>query len=286
MSWHPTDLVSDADLLAYESTLLQTFGVATFEDKIGRALEDWLWPTLRANGFTPATFRTRYVADDVWGYTSSAYTDLQAETEDTTEDDINLATVLASASDYLYIGSTQTFRGIYLRMLDNVSSASGVLTVQYWAERWRTLAVADRTIATAGKTLSAGGSVTWTLPVDWATRKVNSSDLRYWARLSTSATPTGAKAGQIGCIRRSLLCAPVTMRALGLVFTEAPTRASEGPWREKADWYLREAELALQKALPLIGGEFDSDASEQIDSDEAAQTADEVSDGGWTLERA
>ena len=287
MSWAPTDLVADADLLSYESTLLSTFQVSTFRDKTQKALEDWMWPILRANGYSPQRFRTRYVATEVLGYTASVYTDLTGASSSTDTDDVNLATVFATVgTDLLYIGSSAQFRGLYLALTDNVSSVAGVLTVKYWAGAWKTLASADGTIGTAGKTLSAGGSVTWSLPVDWATRGVNGTDLRYWARLSVSATPTGAKAAQIGTIRRSVLCGPAALRTLGLIFTEAPSKSQDGPWREKADWYLREADLALQRALPLVASEFDTDEDEQIDPTEEGQTPGEAGAGGWKLERA
>jgi hypothetical protein len=75
MSWHPNDLVSDADLLAYEQTILTQFGQYEWEAKRKKALEDWLFPSLAAAGFDPYRLRTRYQAAQVWGYTSSAYTD-------------------------------------------------------------------------------------------------------------------------------------------------------------------------------------------------------------------
>ena len=59
----------------------------------------------------------------------------------------------------------------------------------------------------------------------------------------------------------------------------------DGPWREKADFYKEEAELALQRALATIGEEFDSDGSDQTSVAEQQQTPEQVS-GGWTLERA
>jgi len=48
-----------------------------------------------------------------------------------------------------------------------------------------------------------------------------------------------------------------------------------------------EADAALQRALPLLGGEFDTDISDQISPVEAVQTDQEVSDRmPFRLERA
>jgi hypothetical protein len=150
--------------------------------------------------------------------------------------------------------------------------------VAYWNGNWEALTVQDGTITDGGKTLSGGGSVTWLLPVDWMVRAVNGSTRYYWAKVTVSATPTSAKAGQLGVIRASSLRAPATFRTLQLIFQEAPT-GGDGPWRDKAEFYRQEADAALQRALLICGGEFDSDESDEISVTEAAQTAEEVSTG-------
>jgi hypothetical protein len=287
VSWALNDLMTDADLVAYEANILSQFGQADWESRRTKACEDWLFPILKAHGFDPYKLRTRFEPDAVLGYTASAYTDKTSASQDTTTEDLNLATVFATVgTDALYIGSTTLFRGIFLRLLDSVSSATATLTVKYWNGAWSALAnLADGTMQTNGKTLSAGGSVTWTLPTDWVTRKVNTSDPLYWVKVTVSATPTGAVASQIGTIRASALRAPVTFRTLQLIFQEAPT-GSDGPWDRKAERYQAEAEAALQRALPVIGGEFDTDESDLVSETEAEQTDDAVGGGPFILERA
>ena len=287
MSWHPSDLLADADLIAYEPRLFATFGVIEYGDQRSKAIEDWLWPSLRAAGFDPQRFRTRFAAEAVRGYTSSAYTDLTSAASSTTADDVALATVLAASSDYLYIGSTQPFRGVSLRLLDAVSSVATTLTVETWADRWIREAVADGTQGTPGKPLSAGGALTWRVRSEWAMRHIDSVGPYYWARLSCAAAPTGATASQIGVIRRSLLCAPVAFRTLAQIFRAAPL-SQDGPWEDKARYYEDAADAALSRALPILGGEFDTvTADDVIDAEEAAQTPDEARGAsGWTLERA
>jgi hypothetical protein len=284
VSWHPNDLVSDVDLLDYEAGILQ-MGQTTWQSKRTKALEDWLFPILKGRGLNPHRLRTRYEADAVYGYTGATYSDKTAASQDTTADDLNLATIFASVgADALYIGSVEPFKGLFIRLLESVNTAAAVLSVAYWNGNWENLLISDGTIQVAGKTLSAGGSVTWLLPVDWATRVVNASASLYWAKVTISATPTSAKAGQISCIRGSALRAPATFRTLQLIFQEAPT-GGDGPWREKAQFYKDEADAALQRALPLVGGEFDSDESDVVDTGEADQTTDQVG-GGWALVRA
>lgn len=290
MSWHPNDLLTDDDLLAYEATILTQFGRVDWQDRRQKALEDWLWPILRVRGLDPQRFRTRFAPQAVYGYTSSAYTDVTSYATSTATDDINLATTLAASTDYLYVGAVSPFRGLSVRMLDAVSSVSATATVQVWTDTWQTVPLdADSTQTVSGKPFSGGGALTWTLPSGLVTRSVNSSSAYYWARLSLSAAPTGAKLTQVGCIRRSVLCGPVAMRTLGLIFQEAPTR-TDGPWGLKAEWYLSEADRMLERAWSLLGGEFDTvTEDDQVDATEAAQTTAEAmegTEGGWTFERA
>ena len=284
-SWHPADLVDDTDLRAYETQIKESFDVQSYADKRSRALEDWLFPILAGQGFDPQRLRTRAAADLVYGYTSSAFSDKTAATQNTTDNDVDLAAIFATpGSDALYIGSGQPFRGLFFRLLDSVSAVASALTVSYWAGYWKALPIADRTAITSGKTFSGGGSVTWTLPGDWATRPVNSSGWLYWVKVTVSATPAGAACSQIGCIRASRLRAPATLRTLELIFREAPT-GQDGPWAAKAQYYGEEAAKAIERALPLVAGEFDTVPDDLIDNAENQQTAEDAG-GGWRLERA
>lgn len=286
MSWHPNDLVSDIDLRDYEESVLTSFGQTTWQGKRTKALEDWLFPILKGRGFDPFHLQTRAEADHVWSYTASAYVDRTGVVRSTTDDDLNLATVFATpGTDALYIGSAQPFRGLFLRMETAVSSVSGVLSVAYWNGNWEAVSVSDGTVQTAGKTLSAGGTVTWGLPYDWTTRTISTSTALYWVKVTLSATPTGAQAGQVAVVRSSVLRAPATFRTLALIFREAPA-SQDGPWLEKAQYYEQEADTALQRALSLVGGEFDTDASGQVSETEAAQTSEEAGGMPWALERA
>lgn len=285
MSWHPNDLVSDADLVAYEQTILTQFGQDEWQAKRTKALEDWLFPSLAVAGFDPYRFRTRYQPTLVYGFTSSAYTDYTAESRVVGVDGIPLATVLAASSDALYIGAPWQFRGVSIRMFDAVSTAAATLTVEAWRDAWVAMAVDNGTAATAGKPFSKGGTLAWTVPDDWVVRPINSSDALYWVRISLSAAPTSAAIGQIGVIRRSVVCGPAALRTLYYIFREART-SQDGPWEAKAEQYLLESEQAWQRVQPLLGREFDTDVvDDQVSAAEAVQTAAEVT-GGWTLERA
>lgn len=287
MSWAPNDLVTDADLVAYEANILTAFNQTDWADKRQLAIEHWLGPILRTRGFDLERLRTRYEPDVVRGYTAAAYTDLAGAAKSQTVDDLNMATVFATvANDALYIGSTQAFRGLSIRMEDAVSAIAAQLIVAHWADAWTALSINDGTRKVSGKSFSGGGAVTWRLPSNWVKRTVDSSDPLYFVKLTMSATPTSAKAGQIGVIRRSVFCAPLALRTLALVMREAPT-GGEGPWDVKAGWYETEADASLQRALEICGGEFETDdpATDQISETEAAQTAAEVSRGSFRLER-
>lgn len=287
MSWHPADLLTDADLRAYERDILTRFNVTDWAERREKVLEDWLWPQLRSHGFAPERFRTRYTPHVAFGYTSSAYTDILDAVTNTTADDLNLATTLAASSDALVIGSAQQFRGLSIRMLDAVSAVSATMTVELWQDAWRAVAVTDGTQATNGVPFSRGGPVTWRVPADWAVRTLSTNTTPYYyARLRLSAAPTSAKCGQVSVIRRSVLCGPVAYRTLATIFREAPMQ-QDGPWADKASFYETEAALAFQRALTLVGGEFDATdpTDDVLDRDDEAQTA-EAAGGGFRWERA
>lgn len=285
MSWHPADLVTDTDLKDYERDIQKSFGQTSWAAKRTKAIEDWLLPAMKARGLDPLKFRTRRDPVKVWGYTSAAYTDKTSDASSTTEDDVNLATILAASTDYLYIGLESPFRGLHARMLEAVSTVAATLTLQYWGDGWVTLPHVDGTAKTSGKPFSGGGTLLWTLPTDWQVRKVNGSDPLFWVRLALSSAPTGAKAVQLGCVRVSVFRAPTALRTLQLIMREAPTGA-DGPWLEKAEFYKDEADAALTRALDSCGGEFDTDNSDQVSATEAAQTVEEVGGfTGLTLER-
>jgi hypothetical protein len=285
VSWYPSDLLTDSDLLAYESTLDQAFNVDEWAEKRELAIQ-WVFSRLKANGFDPDKFRTRHEPDLVYGYTGSAYSDQTDEATDETSDDLNLATIFATpGTDALYIGSEKPFRGLSWRVLDTVSAVAGTVTVAYWGDAWMSLALDNQTNS-GGIPFVKGGSMTWRQPSNWALRPLNSSDPLYWVKVTVSATPTAAKAGQLGCIRRSALCSVAALRTLVLLMREAPT-GGDGPWREKANWYESQLDVELQVALQNVGGEFDTDDSDQISDDEADQTAEEAGGSGpFKMERA
>jgi hypothetical protein len=116
---------------------------------------------------------------------------------------------------------------------------------------------------------------------------VSTFDRLYWVKVTTTVTPTSATAGQVGVIRSSLLTAPVTLWTLALIMLEAPS-SGKGPWSDKQKNYERLAQDALQRALPSLGGEFETDdpATDQISEEESEQTTEEATGGPWRLERA
>lgn len=287
MSWHPNDLVSDADLLAYEPTILQQFARAEWTDKRTKALEDWLWPALTTRGLDPDRLRTRVQPVAVLSYTASTFTDRTAVAHSVDAEDVLLGAYLTGTADALYVGHDRPFRGVSIRLTDTPSTATASLAVALWADAWTPVIAEDGTAATAGKTLSRGGAVTWRQPSGWVVRALNGSDPLYWARLTVSAALTaGAKAGTVSAIRRSVFCAPVTYKTLEWIFRAAPT-AQDGPWRDKADFYGDQAETALSRAFEAAGGEFDTETVDDvIDATEAAQTGDEAGAvSAWTMER-
>jgi len=286
MSWTPNDLVTDADLLAHHPTILSQFGKIHWGDARAKAIEDWLWPQLLAANYDPQRFRTRFAAEAVYIDANGTFSDVTAAAQSATADDLTLATAFASTTTRLCVGSPSAFRGLSIRVTDTPNATAATLEVAVWCDQWRTLRVADGTQATLGVPFSRGGAITWTAPDEWVVRAVNGT-IAYWARLSLSVAPAAGQAGQVSVIRRSRLCGPVTHRTLSMIFRGAPL-SQDGPWRDLADWHEREAEQALARVLPTLGGEFDTVTEDDvIDATEAAQTADDArGTTAWTFERA
>jgi hypothetical protein len=286
MATRANDLVTDRDLLAYEANILTTFNKVEWADKRAKALSDWLWPLCQQNGFPVEKHRTRYEADAVYTLISAAFADETADAKSTTVNDLDLAAIFATVgTDALYIGSKVMFRGLSVRLSDAVSAVASTMTVSLWTDAWEAVSITDGTARVSGKTLSGGGAVTWRVPDGWVLRSLNGSAPLYWARVTVSATPTGATAGQIGVIRDSLLTGPATCRTLALIMREAKTQ-QDGPWTEKAQWYEEEAERAFARAVPSLGGEFDTGiANDLVSEAETNQTTEEVTGGGWSFER-
>lgn len=287
MSWHPSDLVEDADLTAYEPTILSQFGRFEWTDKRTKAIEDWLFPSVRARGFDPDRLRTRVQPLAVYSYTSSAFADRTAVATSAAADDLALGAYLTGTSDYVYVGHDRPFRGVSVRITDTPSTATADLSVAHWQDAWTLTAISDGTKATTSKSFSRGGAVTWRMPSGWVVRAVNGSDPLYWARLSVSAAITaGTLAGRLSAIRRSAFCGPTVYKTLEWIFRAAPT-SQDGPWRDKADFYADQAESALTRALEQAGGEFDTiTVDDVVDADESVQTPEQAGGGAWQWERS
>ena len=284
MSWHPNDLVTDLDLVAYEKQILTQFNATDWKDRRTKAIEDWLFPLLESRGFTPERLRTRHTPVAAFGYTSSTYTDKASAAA--TDNGLVLSTILAGASDALYVGFGSPFRGISMRATTTVNAVASTLGVSVWADAWEGVQNLVNGTQVGSLSFAKGGSLTWRLPEGIVSRSLNSSDPLYWAKLTLTVAPTsGTAIGPISVIRRSRLCAAVTLRTLALIFREAPTDI-DGPWQDKAEWYEKQADQAFQRVAEQLGPEFDQDSDDTIGAAERAQTTASVNDGGWRYERA
>ena len=88
-----------------------------------------------------------------------------------------------ASGDRTYIGMPVTFK--QARFNFAVVGVGGTYVWEYWnGSTWSTLTVTD---GTSGFT--ANGTVTWTIPGDWATNAINSVT-QYWVRVRASANPS------------------------------------------------------------------------------------------------
>jgi hypothetical protein len=75
---------------------------------------------------------------------------------------------VAGNNDFIYVGSYTPFAGVNVDV-GNVNGTNSVLTVKYRKNdsTWADISDSDGTISSS-KTLAQDGSVTWTIPTDWA----------------------------------------------------------------------------------------------------------------------
>ena len=134
----------------------------------------------------------RQFLDKVFVYDGAAYTDHTAEADTLAGTPF---TTLADAGDFLYLGKLTPFQEVYFNFA--VEGVYGAVVAEYWdGSAWQTLSVAG-----AAAALAADGKMNWTIPVDWATTIVNSSEAMYWVRLS--ATTPWTTPATINCIRQN-----------------------------------------------------------------------------------
>lgn len=268
--WTPSDILTDLDLLAIDRLALTDFGVSALTDKRAVAV-DWLAQRVEQAGYRLHQHAIRKVPDAVWGYDGATYTDYTTASGDTTDGDLPLATIFAApATAMIYLGSRDPFRGVQVGVLDAVNANTCTLAVRVWAGAWTSVtSLADGTLASASKSLSGGGLVSWQRPDAWSRRTVNNS-LLHWARLTLSSSLTAATAASyLRPIVPSRLTLPGTFYALGLLYQES-YGSQRGQWQEKADVFFTRAAAELEIALPLIVDEFDVDNTDAVDRTEVS----------------
>lgn len=122
----------------------------------------------------------RQFLDQVMVYDGAAHTDhtTEADSLDGTPFD-----TLIDGGDALYLGKATKFKEIYLDFA--VAGSYGAVVWEYWnGSAWTALSG----LAGAAAALAADGKVNWTLPSDWATKVINSSEPLYWLKV-TATTP-------------------------------------------------------------------------------------------------
>lgn len=100
--------------------------------------------------------------------------EIQAQ-DNSTSTDITLSSQgTAADGDFLYVGSYTPFSGVTID-IDGANGNASVLTVNYWdGSAWTDTSATDNT-ASGGASLAVDGTVTWTVPSDWATTSLLAS---------------------------------------------------------------------------------------------------------------
>jgi len=111
-------------------------------------------------------------------YDGAAYTDLSAEADSLAGTPFDL---LGGTDDFVYFGKATKFKELYLDLAVN-GNYTGVAWEYWGGSAWQPLVTGG-----AGHSLNADGKVNWTIPADWATTIVNSSDPLFWVRVKCTA---------------------------------------------------------------------------------------------------
>lgn len=126
-------------------------------------------------------------------------TDYSSEAQDNSADtDVTLSSLNTLANgDALYVASNRQYRGVLVDV-DAANGTSSILTVKYWdGSAWTDSSDTDGTTS-GGATFAQDGSVTWSMPSDWARASLTeigetsrpfaySEKQYYWTRWEVSA---------------------------------------------------------------------------------------------------
>ena len=289
MGWSALTLVSDSDLGALEpeaTAAAAPWGATTWANPRAEAKRDikiWIERDYGARipGVADKVLDT-YKPDVVLGYTGSAFTDYTDAAANDTDEDIDLAAVLATfGTDRLYVAYAGEMDALDVKLLDSVNAITSTLTVKYWGgSQWTSISATDGTSATS-KTFAKSGRLTWTLPSDWKRRTMNGdSNAYYWLELSISAALTaGTSASQILTVRApDGLKRVAAYQSLGYILKGlAAQAASPDTWlarvnnRDKTGYW--DLATALYASLRDSGGiPIDVDADDTIDPEEGETT--------------
>jgi hypothetical protein len=267
------DIVTELDVLAVDNDVLQVFGntpsavQSNLAGKRMSVVDDWLYGRLVRAGYSPHRHSVRYAPEKAFTLTAGTYTDVTEKVSDKTLDDLDLSAVLiTSAADFLYVGTPEAPRGLWVTMQNTPNANSFTIsTYQYWTgSGWSAFtSLSDATLANS-ISFSGGGRIAWQPPTNWAKRSVNDeSTWRYWMRVTTSQQPSTPTAiSQALPVNRSRLTLPSVYKTMAMMYGES-WGAQRGEWKEKARDYNLMAEDMLDDAL--IGlGEFTLPDEEQV----------------------
>lgn len=252
MGWSALSLVSDAELGQLEPEAVAAggpWGAVTWSSaraEAKRSLKIWLESDFPDVVGVADRVRDTWVPDYVFTYTGGAYTDRTNEARDDEENNLALATALATpGTDRIYIGAAWEFEGLAVLLKDALNAAASVLTAKYSSPTgWATISATDGTAA-AGATFAKSGRLTWTMPTDWQRIRLNGTgDEYYWLELSVSnALTAGTKASQLLPVRGpDGLKRVAAYLALHHILNGLAAGAAQPEfWQTKADNYLKAA---------------------------------------------
>lgn len=278
------DLCSRVDLIENDARILEDFGdELDVDNKIRLAVEDWLKPLLVAHNYKPHLHRTRKSPTACRAVTGGAWQDLTAAAADGTGFALG-AVITSVATDAVYVGLDQPFRGLFVGMSDSVNVAAITASLTYWNGTWASLpaSTANGTVI-ANAPFARAGRIVWPTPSDWLQRKVESLTVgpHYWLRLQINSIPAGScQFDALLPIVRSRLTQAVALKTLASVYREGAA-SNRGDWLPKANEFEALAAAQFNLVVGTIADEFD------VDNDGVVEPAEvnSVVRAPWVWER-
>ncbi len=277
------DLITDADILAQDPTLLEIFGPARLAARLPEKRAEahaWTVRGVTHSGRNARLWNLARKPDSVLYLRGTAVSSDVTDLLSTRAAGVDLGTMIASPGlDNFLVGLRWPFRGIRAQMFTDVNTTSlALLDLTYWnGGAW--VSPTSLTDGTRDGLMSfaRGGYIHWRPADDWQTRpgisSITASSWMYYTRITvTTLTSTPTRVYELLPVRRSALTDAAVNRALQMLYLSNAV-GDRGKWMEQADRFGAMAKDALTAGLTQLDDEIDADDDGKVTPVEVASVA-------------